>query len=70
MAERIISPRVRLLAPYGEERAASDPANVEEQESLASLAALGGIDLNNRAVTAYIATFSNAALARIQGVIQ
>ena len=70
MAERIISPRVRLLPVYGEEEAASDPVSRQDEESLASLAALGGVDLNNRAVTNYIARFSNAALAQIQGATQ
>ena len=70
MAERLISPRVRLLPSYGEEAAASDPMAPGEEESLASLAALSGVDLSNRAVTRFIASFSNAALAQIQGATQ
>lgn len=70
MAERIVSPRVRLIPNLGLEPAASDPVPIEEEESLASLAALSGVPLTNRAVTSFIASFTNAALAQIQGVTQ
>ncbi len=70
MAERIISPRVRLIPNIGGEPAASDPVAPGEEESLASLAALAGLPLTNRAVTAYVSAFNNAALAQIQGATQ
>lgn len=70
MAERIVSTRPRLVPNYAEEPAASDPVSRQDEESLASLAALGGVNLNNRAVSNYIASFSNAAFAQIQGATQ
>lgn len=70
MAERIVSTRVRLVPNYTEEPAASDPVPMAEEESLASLAALSGVPLTNRAVSSFIASFSNAALAQIQGATQ
>jgi hypothetical protein len=52
------------------DEAPSDPTPQEEDESLASLAALSGVALTNRAVSAFIGTFSNAAMAQIQAATQ
>lgn len=70
MAERIVSPRVRLLPAYGEEAPASDPVPLDEEEQLASLAALSGVDLSNRPVTSFIASFNSASANLIQGATQ
>lgn len=55
---------------YGGEPEASDPVPLQEEESLASLAALAGLPLTNRNVTAYIQSFSVGNTADIQGAIQ
>lgn len=72
MAERIVSPRARLIpTSLGEtEAAASDPVPLEEEESLASLAALSGVDLSNRAVTSFVQSFSAATINQLQGATQ
>jgi hypothetical protein len=69
LAERIISPRPRLLPQEVEvDPAASDFVAAESEEQLASLAALAGLPLTDRAVTAYIQSFGSSNTSQTQGL--
>lgn len=70
LAEPIISPRVRLVPNWSMpvDPAASDPSSLEDEEGLASIAYLAGVDVGSAtAVTGWVNSLTNTTLSQVQG---